>query len=232
MPALIADDPMDVFRGRPLKLLRDPQDPDDRFLSAFAQSENPAADTGGGGGGGVDHHIRVTYQDGGEETQLTVHQYNFMHDNDTNLSADALAVVEPLITALNSDAMTTIEHLVADANAEIPTNWWMTQNDGGAVEFVKAHDAAWAEREGAPDEHSVAPGYYVNGELQERPGESTPPAKFDDLPDTGHGIGQYRRDRVPGGARERRCGPAIHPCGVAPSRDRSGNHRHCHSPRE
>ena len=67
----------------------------------------------------------------------------------------------------------------------------MTQNDGGAVEFVAAHDAAWAEREGTPDEHSVAPGYYVNGELEERPAEPTPPAKFDDLPDTGHGIGQW-----------------------------------------
>ena len=114
-----------------------------------------------------------------------------MVDNDTNLSPDALAVVEPLITALNNDAMTTIEHLVADADAKIATDWWMTQNDGGAVEFLKAHDAAWAEREGAPAEHSVAPGYYVNGELEERPGESTPPAKFDDLPDTGHGIGQW-----------------------------------------
>ena len=133
----------------------------------------------------------MTYHEGGEETQLSVRQHNFMVDNDTNLSPDALAVVEPLITALNNDAMTTIEHLVADANAEIPTNWWMTQNDGGAVEFLKAHDAAWAEREGAPDEHSVAPGYYVNGELEERPVESTPPAKFDDLPDTGHGIGQW-----------------------------------------
>ena len=135
--------------------------------------------------------IRVTYQDGGEETQLTVHQYNFMHDDDTNLSADALAVAEPLIAALNSDAMTTIEHLVADANAEIPTDWWMTQNDGGAVEFVTAHDAAWAERDDTPDEHSVPAGYYVNGELEERPTEPTPPAEFDDLPDTGHGIGQW-----------------------------------------
>ena len=35
------------------------------------------------------------------------------------------------------------------------------------------------------------PGYYVNGELEERPEEPTPPAEFDDLPDTGHGIGQW-----------------------------------------
>src|SRR4026208_692096 len=31
VPALIADDPMDVFRGRPLKLSRDSQHPDDDF---------------------------------------------------------------------------------------------------------------------------------------------------------------------------------------------------------
>ena len=133
----------------------------------------------------------MTYQDGGEETQLTVHQHNFMDDNDTNLSPEALAVAEPLIAALNSDAMIAVGHLVADANAEIPANWQMTQTDGGAVEFAAAHDAAWAEREGTPDEHSVAPGYYINGELAERPTEPTAPAKFDDLPDTGHGIGQW-----------------------------------------
>ena len=30
----------------------------------------------------------------------------------------------------------TIEHLVADANAQIPANWRMPQNDGGATEFL------------------------------------------------------------------------------------------------
>ena len=82
---------------------------------------------GGGGGGGAEHHVRVKYQDGGEETQLTVHQYNFMHDDDANLSADALAAVQPLITRLNSDVMATIEQLAADAGAQIPVNWQMPQ---------------------------------------------------------------------------------------------------------
>ena len=158
VPTLIADDPMDVFRGRPLKLARDSQHPDDDDFSRPPMSPKvPLPASGGGGGGHVEHHITVKYEAGGEETQLTVHQHNFMVDNDTNLSPEALAAVEPLIAALNSDAMTTIEHLVADANAEIPANWWMTQNDGGAAEFVTAHDAAWAERGGTPDEHSVPP---------------------------------------------------------------------------
>ena len=54
-----------------------------------------------------------------------------------------------------------------------------------------AHDAAWAESGGTPDAHSVTPGYYVNGELQERPSEPPPPAQAPELPDTGHGIGQW-----------------------------------------
>ena len=169
VPELIADDAMDVFRGRLPKPSRDSLSPDTDFFPPALNPKVPLPVSGGGGGGSGEIQIRVTYQDGGEETQLTVHQHNFMNDNDINLSPEALAVVEPLIAALNSDAFTTIENLVADANAEIPTNWQMTQTDGGAVEFVAAHDAAWAEREGTPDEHSVAPGYYVNGELEERP---------------------------------------------------------------
>ena len=133
----------------------------------------------------------MKYQDGGEQTQLTVHQYNFMHDDDVNLSAEALAVVEPLIARLNSDAMATIEQLAADANAADSADWQMPQTDGGATDFLVAHDAAWAERGGTPDAHSVTPGYYVNGELQERPSEPTPPAEPEKLPDTGDGIGQW-----------------------------------------
>ena len=133
----------------------------------------------------------MKYQDGGEQTELTVHQYNFMHDDDVNLSANALAAVEPLIARLNSDAMATIEQLAADANAQIPANWQMPQTDGGATDFLVGHDAAWAERGGTPDAHSVTPGYYVNGELQERPSEPTPSAEPEKLPDTGDGIGQW-----------------------------------------
>ncbi|WP_334510325.1 hypothetical protein [Bradyrhizobium sp. AZCC 1693] len=186
------DDPIHFVRGRPLKLLHGPQDDDSDFLPRSQAPNIPLPKpAGGGGGGGVEHHVRVQYQDGGEQTQLTVHQYNFMHDDDVNLPANALAAVEPLIAGLNSDAMATIEQLAADANAQIPVNWQMPQTDGGATDFVISHDAAWAERGGTPDAHSVTPGYYVNGELQERPSEPTPPAEPEKLPDTGDGIGQW-----------------------------------------
>lgn len=191
VPELIAEDVMDVFRGRLPKLSRESLSPDTDSFPPALNPKLPVPTAGGGGGGSGEVQIRVTYQEGGEETQLTVHQHNFMNDNDTNLPEEALAIVEPLISSLNDNAFTTLENLVASANAEIPTEWWMTKTDGGAVEFISAHDAAWAERDGTPDEHSVAPGYYVNGELEERPVEETPPAKFDDVPDTGHAVGQW-----------------------------------------
>ena len=193
VPELMPDDPIHFVRGRPLKLLGNPEDDNSDFFPRSAPNVPLPKPPGGGGGGGgsVEHHVTVKYQDGGPETQLTVHQYNFMHDDDVNLSADALAAVQPLITRLNSDAMPIIEELAADANAPIPGNWQMPQTDGGATDFLKAHDAARADGGGEPDAHSVTPGYYVNGELQERPSEETPPAEAPELPDTGHGIGQW-----------------------------------------
>ena len=152
VPELMADDPIHFVRGRPLKLLRDPQDDDSDFFPRSAPNVPlPKPPGGGGGGGSVEHHVTVKYQDGGPETQLTVHQYNFMHDDDVNLSADALAVVAPLIERLNSDAMTIIEELAADANAAIPVDWQMPQTDGGATDFLSTHDAAWADGGGTPD---------------------------------------------------------------------------------
>jgi hypothetical protein len=192
VPELMLDDPIHLVRGRPLKLLRSPQDDDSDF---FPRSPAPGIPLlkppSGGGGGGADYHVKVTYQDGGPETQLTVHQYNFMQDDDTNLSADALLAVQPLIERLDSDVAATIEDLAADANAAIPVNWQIPQTDGGATDFLTARDAAWADGGGEPDPHSVTPGYYVNGELQQRPSEPTPPHDAEELPDTGQGIGQW-----------------------------------------
>jgi hypothetical protein len=190
-PELMLDD-IHFVRGRPLKSLRSPQDDDpDLFPKPSAPNVPLPKPPGGGGGGSPDFYVKVKYQDGGPETQLTVHQYNVLHDNDVNLSADALAQVAPLIERLNSDAMAAIEQLVAEANAELPADWQMVKTDGGVTEFLKAHDAAWADGGGEPDANSVTPGYYVNGELQERPSEPTPPHETKELPDTGDGIGQW-----------------------------------------
>ncbi len=88
---------MHFVRDRPLKLLR-PQDDDSDFFPRSSAPNVPLPKPpggGGGGGGNVEHHVTVKYQDGGPETQLTVHQYNFMDDDDVNLPADALTVVAP-----------------------------------------------------------------------------------------------------------------------------------------
>ncbi|ANW03756.1 hypothetical protein [Bradyrhizobium icense] len=192
VPELISEDLMDLVRGPRLKLARGPQDSDFDFFPTPLKPDIPLPKpAGGGGGGSPDYHVRVKYQDGGPETQLTVHQYNFMLDDDVNLPADALAVVEPLIERLNSDAMATIKELAADVNAAIPIEWQMPKTDGGVTDFVIARDAAWADSGGEPDTHSVTPGYYVNGELQERPSEPPQPHEPEELPDTGEGIGQW-----------------------------------------
>jgi len=192
IPEQLTDDPIHLVRDRPLKLLHDVQDHDPDFFPPLPKLNVPLPlPAGGGGGGHAEHHVRVTYQDGGEQTQLTVHQYNFMHDDDTNLPTGALAVAEPLIMQVNSSAMVIIEQLAANADAEIPANWQMPQDDAGAKNFLSAHDAAWADHGGTPDQHSVPVGYYVDGELQDRPTEPTPPAERPTLPDTGEGIGQW-----------------------------------------
>jgi len=188
----IPDDLEHFARTRPLKLLRSQDDDSDFFPRSPSPNVPLPKPPSGGGGGSSDYQVSVKYEDGGAETLLTVHQYNFMHDDDANLSADALAAVQPLLMQLNSDVLATVEQLAADAGAQIPVNWQMTTlTDGGAIDFVKAHDAAWADSGGTPDAHSVTPGYYVNGELQERPSESSPAAEPPALPDTGHGIGQW-----------------------------------------
>jgi hypothetical protein len=190
-PEPMPDNPIH-FHGGPIKLVHGPH-PDDLDFSPFSPTPNVTLPkpVGGGGGGGADHHVKVHYQDGGEQTQLTIHQFNFMHDDDVNLSANALTALEPLIVRLNADIAATIEHLAADADAQIPVNWRIPQTDGGATDFATAHDAEWVARGGTPDEHSVTSGYYVNGELQERPSEPTPLAQPPELPDTGHDIGQW-----------------------------------------
>lgn len=192
VPPPIPEDLIHFARARPLKLLRSPEgDDSDLFPISPSPGSPPLKPPVGGGGGIPDFHVRVKYEDGGPEIQLTVHQYNFMLDDDVNLSADALTEVGPLIEKLNSDAADVIEHLVDNAHAQFAAEWEIPKTDGGLADFVVAHDADWADGGGVPDSNSVTPGYYVNGELQERPAESSPPAEPPELPDTGHGIGQW-----------------------------------------
>ncbi len=196
VPGLIPDDPIQFARAHPIRALSDQVDAD---LDFFPPSRAPnilLPMPGGavGGGGGQDFHIKVEYQPGGEQSEIEVHQHNIMYDNTIILPADAVLPADALIMRLDADAMTTIQHMADDANAHIPTDWWMPQNGTGATDFLTAHDAAWAANNGAPDAHSVHPGYYLNGVLQDPATPApdlTPLAAPAPLPDTGHGLGQW-----------------------------------------
>jgi hypothetical protein len=179
----------------PIKALSHPQDPDLDFFppSHFPNIRLPMPGGGGGGNHG-DHHIKVAYQPGGEQTEVEVRQHNIMYDNDTMLPAGAVFPADGLTARLDTDAMTTLQHMADDANTHIPTDWWIPQNGTAAVEFLTAHDTAWADGGGAPDANSVQPGYYLNGVLQDPAPlapDATPLPAAASLPDTGHGLGQW-----------------------------------------
>src|ERR1700722_13522697 len=172
-PNPIPDDPVQLAHLHPIKALSHPQDPDLDFFppSHFPNIRLPMPGGGGGGGGSHgDHHIKVAYQPGGEQTEVEVHQHNIMYDNDTMLPAGAVFPADGLTARLDADAMTTLQHMADDANTHIPTDWWIPQNGTAAVEFLTAFDMAWAD--GGPDANSVQPGYYLNGVLQ----DPAPPA--------------------------------------------------------
>jgi hypothetical protein len=194
-PNLIPDDPFHLARVLAIKALSHLHDPDLDFFPPSRAPNIPLPMPGGGGGGGsADHHIKVTYQPGGEQSEVEVHQHNIMFDNDTTLPANAVFPADGLITLLNADAVTTIQHMADAANAHIPTDWWIPQNGTGATDFLTAHDANWAANGGTPDANSVHLGYYLNGVRQDpaptAPDHTPLPAPAP-LPDTGHGLGQW-----------------------------------------
>jgi hypothetical protein len=192
-PDPIPDDPIQLPHLHPIRALTHPEDPEPDF---FPPSRGPNVSIpmpgGGGGGGHPEFHIKVVYQPGGEQTEAEVHQHNILYDNDTTLPASAVS--DGLIARLDADTMTTLQQMADDANAHIPTDWWIPQNGTAAVDFLTAHDTAWADGGGAPDPNSVQPGYYLNGVLQDpaTPApDQTPLPAAEPLPDTGHGLGQW-----------------------------------------
>jgi hypothetical protein len=192
-PDPIPDNPIQLPHLHPIRALTHPEDPEPDF---FPPSRGPNVSIpmpgGGGGGGHPEFHIKVVYQPGGEQTEAEVHQHNILYDNDTTLPASAVS--DGLIARLDADTMTTLQQMADDANAHIPTDWWIPQNGTAAVDFLTAHDTAWADGGGAPDPNSVQPGYYLNGVLQDpaTPApDQTPLPAAEPLPDTGHGLGQW-----------------------------------------
>ena len=194
-PSLIPDDPFDFIRAHPLrKALSDLPDDLDFFPPSRGPNVSIPMPGGGGGGGHPEFHIKVVYQPGGEQSQFELHQHNILSDNDSLLQIDGELAPSPLVLKLEADIAATIQQMVADANNHIPNDWQMPEDGNGATAFVVAHDENWAANGGVLDAHSVQPGYYLNGVLQDPPPpppDQTPLPEPKPLPDTGHDLGQW-----------------------------------------
>jgi len=124
----------------------------------------PAPKGGGGGGGGrpedVEFKIVIAYQSG-SEILLQAHQLNEMADDDL-LVINPLAV--PDLPRVDVDAK--LDHLSEAASDQTPADLAVPSHTTGAVlDLIKEHDANWVEN----NPHSVAGGYYVNGDLTPTP---------------------------------------------------------------
>src|SRR5882724_5882115 len=192
-PELMPDEPVHFAHAHPIRAIHDAPDLD---LDPFAPSLGPNIKLPmpvGGGGGGAEFHIKVVYQPGGEQTELQVHQYNVLHDDDTLLPSDFTLPCDSLALNLTSDIFATVKSLVDAANSQIPSEWSMPTNGTAATDFLISHDANWAANDGAPDANSVQPGYYLNGVLQDpppTPPDQTPIGEPKPLPELGEGPGQ------------------------------------------
>lgn len=159
----------------------------------------------GGGGGGAEFKITVQYQEGGQQTELEIKQHNFMVDNDNLL---VLAHGEDLVCGLPLDAAfvaaqsdliaqhseAVLERMADEANDQIPKEWWIPQNGTGITEFVTTYNEDQVSQGGAPGAHSVQPGYYLNGVLQDPaplPPYETPIPQPEPATDLGNGLGQW-----------------------------------------
>lgn len=148
----------------------------------------------GSSSSGSDFHIKVTYQPGGEQSEVEVHQHNILYDDDTLLPANSVLPASGLTLQLAADTTALVERMADGANSEIPREWWIPQDGARAADFLTTHDAHWAASGGSPDLHSVQPGYYLNGVRQDpapTAPDHQPPPDPAPLADTGHALGQW-----------------------------------------
>ena len=193
VPELAPFDELHGTRILPIKS-QSPRPPDPDFDSSGGLPGLPLRGGGGGGGGGgsPDYHITVQYQDGGQQSQVEIHQYNIMSDNDLLVPGGGTIFADDA-AQLTVHAEALLQQMADGANEQIPTEWWFPQNGTGVVEFLNAHDQDLAANDGAPGAHSVEPGYYLNGVLQD-PAPEPPyqtPVEAEPAPDFGNGIGQW-----------------------------------------
>lgn len=148
-------------------------EPDADHANSGALPRLPGSFGGGGGGGGgfIGHDIEVHYRSGGEQLLVELKQFNLLNDNDFLLIGNGTGV-----TALHDiNVGAAVQDLVNESRDMVPEDLRVTQASTSAlIDLVASRDADTAAREGEVGEHSVAPGRYVNGELQPLDGEGVP----------------------------------------------------------
>lgn len=135
---------------------------------------------GGGGGGNKHAHLKqakditVSYEEGGADQALVqIDQHNHAADDDLLLVNDATPNLHGI------DIAAVLNGMAEEANAQKPADLVLPTDTMSLAEFVATRDATIAEQ-GGPDHEPVAPGRYVNGELQpEGPSESPTPDPAD-----------------------------------------------------
>lgn len=201
-PELALFDELQAHRILPIKSLSPPPpQPDLDFDEPGGLSRLLLPRGASGGAGGVEYKITVQYQEGGQQTELEIKQHNFMLDDDNllvmahgeNLCCDtALIAAQTELIAQHSQII--LERMADEANDQIPKEWWIPQNGTGITEFVTAYNQDQVSQDGAPGSHSVQPGYYLNGELQDPaplPPDQAPLPDPVPAPDLGNGLGQW-----------------------------------------
>lgn len=159
---------------RPLKPLRQGEHDVDEPSIKIPSLAKPVA-----AGGAMDFSLKIKlfYHDGGEQQMLDVMQFNNMEDDDLLGAQEGSAVTR--LHDIDIDAK--LERLIEKAEGQTPDDLALpVSGSNAAAEFLAARDADIKEN-GSDDEHSVEPGYYVNGELMEAP-EDEPAVEEDPTP--------------------------------------------------
>lgn len=121
--------------------------------------------------------IRLKYVSGGEQQLAELNQLNVMADDD-QLLVDPDRV--PGLFDIDIDAE--LQEAIETAEDHVPEALALPQGTAAAAEFIAAYDEKIAENGGSDGEHSVAPGRYVNGELQPEP-ETTEAPEAPEVPE-------------------------------------------------
>jgi len=153
---------------RPLKPIRQgDEDVDDSSIKLPSLAKPVTADAV------LDFNLKINllYRDGGEQQMLDVTQFNNMDDDDLLGALEGSAVTR--LHDIDIDA--TLAGLIEQAEGQTPDDLALpVSGSEAAAQFLAARDAAIKE-DGGDNEDSVAPGYYVNGELMEPPEDEAPP---------------------------------------------------------